>query len=525
MLIPAPDVIFSPDLWSRALESYTRAARLTVKLFDAEARIVLGPVHPTPLVQLFEETIGYDPGLFTQCAQRCVTQENGRRAEITSRYGLSVVGIPLVLDDRIVGAAVAGYALVDFVHTSEVEHLARDCRVSFERIWRVAREEKPIPQRRLILNGELLQVLGDALLKENRRTRQYEHALEKLEQTSMALRDSEEKFRLFVENVHEYALVQTDAAGRIATWNPGAQRLFGYTIQDVLGQSFSALLTSEDRAAGIFKEELATVANGHYKEDARWLVRADGSRFWARWITEPIRNDHGSFRGMARVIRDETEREQAEAKIRASLEEKEELLKEVHHRVKNNLQVIISLLNLQARQIEEKHVLALFEEVRNRVLAISAIHELLYRGESFAQIRPSHYARQLAQDLVRFYGVEDRVTLEILGEDPTLELERAVPYAMLLNELVSNACKHAFPPPLKGNIRIAIGSAGDLIEVIVSDTGKGLPPGFDYQQTSSLGLSLVHGLVRQLGGTLEIQSQEGTSIRIQFPAPGTDAEE
>ena len=514
---PAPSVLFSLDLWGRALESYASAAHVTVKVFDAEERIVLGPVHPTPLFQLFEERIGYDPGLFTECARRCLRQDNGRRPEIVSSYGLSVVGTPLVLDDRIVGAAVGGYAFVDFVHISEVQHWAKHSRVGFDRIWQVAREQKPVPQRRLNLNGELLQVLGDALLSENRRTRQYEQALRTLEQTSTALRDSEEKFRLFVENVQEYALVQSDPAGNIVSWNPGAERLFGYTTEDVLGKKFFLLLMPEDES----KEELTSASNGDHNELARWLVRRDGSRFWARWITEPIRDETGVFRGTARIIRDETERAQSEASIKGSLAEKEELLKEVHHRVKNNLQVITSLLNMQSRQIENPEVLSHFEEARNRVFSIAAIHELLYRSVSFSGIDLAAYARQLAPDLVRFYNVQDRIRLSVVGDGVTLELERAVPYGLLLNELISNACKHAFPGTETGNIMVSFGREDGDIELSVSDDGQGLPQGFDYQRAPSLGLKLVRSLARQLRGSAEMQSGGGTTVRVRFPETGS----
>jgi two-component sensor histidine kinase len=396
-VIPPVNVLFSSDLWGQALESYARAVHLTVKLFDAEGQIVFGPVHSTPLFQLFEVEMAYDPALFTDCAASCVAQANARRPEIVSRYGLSVVGISLVLEGRIVGAAVAGYAFADFAHTSEVQHLARNCGVSFERIWGVARMQKPVPQGRLVLNGELLQVLGDALLRENSRTRQYEETVLILEETSHA-------------------------------------------------------------------------------------------------------------------------KDKAEALIRNSLLEKEELLKEVHHRVKNNLQVIVSLLNLQARQINDQQVLTLLEETRNRVQSISAIHELLYRAESFASIDLLGYARQLVPDLIRFYGLDERVTVEIAGEGVTLELERAVPYGMLLNELASNACKHAFSFGRTGHLIIEFHADGRQIEMKVADDGPGLPAGFDYRQASSLGLKLIRGLVRQLRGTLEIQSEAGTVVRVRFPA-------
>lgn len=346
--------------------------------------------------------------------------------------------------------------------------------------------------------------------------------IEKLKQAESARLEVEEKFRLFVENVQEYALVQTDPKGFVTSWNPGAQRLFGYRIEQIVGKNFAVLLNEKDRADGLFERELAQVTNGQRCEDARWLVRNDGSRFWTRWITEPMRDDTGRFRGLARIMRDETERERVEALTRHSLAEKEELLKEVHHRVKNNLQVIISLLNMQTSQIQDDRVLALFQETRNRVLSISSIHELLYSAKSFAKIVLTDYARQLVPGLVRFYGLEGRVRVEVAGDGATLELERAVPYGILLNELISNACKHAFPSPEEGTIAVSIESEGRSIVLTVADNGQGLPGGFDYHKAPSLGLKLVHGLVRQLRGTIEIRSKPGTTIKVRFPANSAD---
>jgi two-component sensor histidine kinase len=216
-------------------------------------------------------------------------------------------------------------------------------------------------------------------------------------------------------------------------------------------------------------------------------------------------------------MRDETERRQADEAIRRSLAEKEELLKEVHHRVKNNLQVITSLLNMQARQIDNPDVLAQFDEARNRVFSIAAIHELLYRSTSFSAIDLAAYARQLAPDLVRFYNAQDRIEAKVVGDGVTLELERAVPFGLLLNELVSNACKHAFPPPRTGSIVVSFRREDGHIEMTVTDEGQGLPDGFDYRRASSLGLKLVRSLARQLRGFAEMQSGSGTTVRVRFP--------
>ncbi|MBV9396957.1 MAG: PocR ligand-binding domain-containing protein [Bryobacterales bacterium] len=181
------DVLFASELWNRALESYGNAAHLTMKLFDSDAHVIFGPIHPTPLFQLFAETNGYDPGMFGECARRCVAQTNDRPAVIVSEfYGLSVIGTSLMLDGEMVGAAVGGYAFVDFSQLSEVQRLARNSGISFDRLWEVARAQKPVSRDRLASNGQLLQVLGDALLRENHRTRQYEDAVVKLEETGRA---------------------------------------------------------------------------------------------------------------------------------------------------------------------------------------------------------------------------------------------------------------------------------------------------------------------------------------------------
>ncbi|MBI2818259.1 MAG: PocR ligand-binding domain-containing protein [Acidobacteria bacterium] len=189
-MIPSNDVLFSSDLWKPALEKFADATHLTVKLFDAEERVVFGPIHPTPFFQLFDER-GYDPGIFAECARRGLAQvaeqANARPAVVVSQYyGLAVIGTSLVLDGKIVGAAVGGYAFVDFSQVSEIQRLAHEAGIKFELLWQVAREQKPVPRRRLIVHGELLQVLGDALLRENYRTRQHEQAVVELEKAARA---------------------------------------------------------------------------------------------------------------------------------------------------------------------------------------------------------------------------------------------------------------------------------------------------------------------------------------------------
>jgi signal transduction histidine kinase len=178
-------LFFGSDVWKTALESYASTTHLSIKLFDAQARVAFGPVHPTPLFQLFKKSPEYEPGLFAECARRCVLQTKDRPAIVVSKFcGLAVVGTSFVLEGKVVGAAVGGYVLVDFAQLADVQRLALDSHIEFEELWRAVREQKPVPRQRLLLDGELLQVLGDALLRENYRTRQYEQAVLKLEETA-----------------------------------------------------------------------------------------------------------------------------------------------------------------------------------------------------------------------------------------------------------------------------------------------------------------------------------------------------
>ena len=178
--------LFGSQLWKPALDKYAEATGLSVYLFGADGTLVLNSVYSTPLVALFRE-FGFEPGLFAECARRCVAQTTDRPAvAVAESHGLTVVGTSLVLEGLIVGAAVAGYALASFSQVTNVQRWAKAAGVPFERLWDIVRRQAPVPQRRLMLHGELLQILGDALLRENYRTRQYEDAAAKLKAADAA---------------------------------------------------------------------------------------------------------------------------------------------------------------------------------------------------------------------------------------------------------------------------------------------------------------------------------------------------
>jgi two-component sensor histidine kinase len=213
-----------------------------------------------------------------------------------------------------------------------------------------------------------------------------------------------------------------------------------------------------------------------------------------------------------------TERMQAQERIRASLKEKEVLLQEIHHRVKNNLQVISSLLNLQASTIDSQETLEAFRESQNRIRSMALIHEQLYESHDLARIDFGAYVRNLATFLFRSYAADlGQVTLEIEADEVSLGIHQAVPCGLILNELMSNALKHAFPAGQAGRIRVALGANEDKVTLMLSDSGVGLPTNMDYRTTNSLGLQLVSTLVDQLDGEIALENRNGTSFQLIFP--------
>ena len=222
-----------------------------------------------------------------------------------------------------------------------------------------------------------------------------------------------------------------------------------------------------------------------------------------------------------------TERERAEGQIRASLLEKEVLLKEIHHRVKNNLQIIASLLDLQARQIEGDHVTneALVDS-RNRVRSMALVHEHLYQTEDLAQIDLGQYLDELCRNLTSSYGAVARfVRLQTHVDDVAFDVDTAIPCGLIINELVSNALKYAFPDDRKGVLTVSLrGFETGVYELSVEDDGIGLPESVDIADSPSLGLQLVTALSRQIHGEISVDRTGGTHFRIRFTGlPDPDA--
>jgi PAS domain S-box-containing protein len=327
-----------------------------------------------------------------------------------------------------------------------------------------------------------------------------------------------EWYRLLVEEVHDYAIFLVDLEGRVVGWNRGAERLLGWTEAEILGQSAFVVFVPEDVATGAHTQELEKAAAEGRAENERWHQRKDGSRFWGSGIMTGIRDDAGALIGFGKIMRDRTAQRQLEEQLRASLREKEVLLQEIHHRVKNNLQVISSVLSLQSESIREGEAVAAFQDAQARIRSMALIHEILYESSDLAQVNLAAYTRRLAEDLVRSYQVEpERLRLVVETDEVWLSAEKAMPCGLILNELIANCVKHAFPDGRSGTVRVTLrAEAASQVIFSVGDSGVGFPAGVDFRHTASLGLQLICLLTEQLGGTITLDRSEGTLFTIQF---------
>jgi PAS domain S-box-containing protein len=350
-----------------------------------------------------------------------------------------------------------------------------------------------------------------------------------------ALRASEERFRLFVDSVRDYALFQMDLHGKIVSWNDGAERLLGWEESEAIGSDGSIVFTPEDIAAGAPEQEMLTARQKGRAEDERWHIRKDGTRFFASGVLTPVCGDDGQLHGFAKIMRDVTERNEQAERLQRSHDEKTVLLHEIHHRVKNNLQVIVSLLSVQASHSTDPRVIAAFEETESRVRAIASIHERLYASHDLAEVEFGAYLTKLVRELLVLHTAETvPVDLNLTVADMVLSIEQAVPLGLIANELILNSLKHglggkpgASSPPGRLSVTLAYDPSGlesdqTLDEawacLSVEDSGPGLPQDVDaFSDRRSMGLRLVNLLVRQLRGRLELVPAPGAHFRVRFP--------
>lgn len=479
------DAFFGSDLWQSALEKYSSSVHLTVQLFNTDGCPAFGPVHPTPLFQLFDQA-GYDPGLFAECAHRSLAQTGRRPAVLVSQsHGLSVVGASLMLEEHIIGAAVAGYALVDFSQVSEVQILARQANFDFESLWRIVRQEPPVPRQRLIVHGELLQALGDALLREHYRTRQYEQAAA-------------------IVNSSDDAIISEDLDGTITSWNSGAERMFGYAAREALGKRAVRLIhpNQRDEERGILERLLGGEKIEHYE-----AVRQgkDGRLVEVSFAASPIRDGNGRIVGASQIARDISERKRHE-------KQRELLIAELNHRVKNTLAVVQSLA--MQTLLHAKDLNAGCDAFEARLIALANAHDVLTQ---------EHWAgadlNNVAADAIAAYSGNSESRFHLAGPVVRLRPNAVLALSMALHELATNAVKYGALSNQAGSVEISWQLTLDVPRQFqLRWTEKGGPP-VAIPARRGFGSHLIEqGVAHDLGGEARLSfAPDGIVWAIDAP--------
>ena len=338
-----------------------------------------------------------------------------------------------------------------------------------------------------------------------------------------ALAEKERHYRLLTENIKDVVWILDTETMRFRYVSPSVYGLRGYTAEEVMSVPADAALmpgAREQIMEGIRIRAEATRTgtaplDRFYTNEVEQPCK-DGSTVWTEVIIGYYVSEetgHVEARGVTREI---TDRKQAEEALKTSLKEKEVLLKEIHHRVKNNLQVMSSLLNLQTQYLSDPKTRDIFRVSMDRIKSMALIHDKLYRSEDLSSISFPGYAGDLVRDLVNTYAVGRDITLNLNIDPVSFNIDTAIPLGLLINELVSNSLKHAFSGMEAGVITIDLGKEDGEVTLTVSDDGVGFPEGLDFTDTPSLGMQLVVTLVEQIEGTIELVRGKGTEFRIAF---------
>lgn len=337
------------------------------------------------------------------------------------------------------------------------------------------------------------------------------------EQALAALRQSQERMGHIASSMADW-IFETDGEDRYVYISEKVARTLGYEPGALLGKTpFDFLAPGEEDA---FRTAFAQAkaARAPIRDLTAWRATRNGDKRCVLTSAVPWHDETGAFKGYRGVDRDVTASVRAQQELRDSLAEKDILLKEIHHRVKNNLQIISGLLYLQEERVQDPAALESFRESRSRIASMALVHEELYRSNDLARVRLDHYIQEL---LPRLFGHDQKTP--VLAYDCRLAsvdvpIEKAVPAGLALNELLTNTYKHAFQDRPAGILRLRLLADDEAVTVVVGDDGPGLPPDFDLEAAGTLGMQLVANLTRQLGGEVHAANDaEGAVFTLRFP--------
>ena len=306
--------------------------------------------------------------------------------------------------------------------------------------------------------------------------------------------------------------------GIIERANLTGAALFGIDRQSLIGMPMTRFIAKEDQDTFYLYHLQVLKKNGNHTCEIK-MMNFDKTPFYARLNSIALRGEDENATKVWTTVTDITDRKMRDQKLHASLKEKEVLLQEVHHRVKNNMQVIVSMINLQCEKIEDKQICDELNKTADRINAMALVHNQLYKSKDLLKIDINKYINSIAESLFVSYGVDTaKILLKIGKNNIALSLESAISCGLIIHELITNSLKYAFPENRKGEIRLEFGYLDDgQLEMRVSDDGVGVPMNFNFKDSDTLGVQIVKALAEhQLGGTVKIDSTKGTKFLVRF---------
>lgn len=306
----------------------------------------------------------------------------------------------------------------------------------------------------------------------------------------------------------------------VRRWSSRAEQLFGWPASEAEGKSLKELGIQPSDAKEDLADLLDPVAGGQRANNRFESLHCTpgGGKIYCEWYNTAVNNGKKRPVSILSQISDVTERKQSERTLRKSLHDKETLLEEIHHRVKNNLAVISGLLELQILTTDDGRIAHTLRNSQSRIQSMAMVHEKLYRSPTLSHVRLDEYIQDLAEAILTTFSSEQKeLTLDLSLEEAEIDIQTAIPLGLLLNELMVNSVKHAFAGLEKGTITARLLQTDEGLELTVSDDGKGLPEKFRLEKTTSMGMSLVQTLSRQLNARISYESNQGASFHIELP--------
>ncbi|MFO7846125.1 MAG: PAS domain S-box protein [Balneolaceae bacterium] len=323
------------------------------------------------------------------------------------------------------------------------------------------------------------------------------------------------KFRLGIDRSTSPIYI-TDQDGYIQYANPAFETHYGFTIDEVIGKT-PRILKSGRQDSEFYETFWNSLISGESAEGEMVNQTKDGKNIPVHYSTNPIIDEHGEHIGFISIQNDISDRVEMENKIRKSLKEKNVMLAEIHHRVKNNLAIISGLLELEGMDKENAEITEFVKKSQTRIKSMAIVHEKLYDNNSLSEVNLKNYVEELAETIeMNWVSRDSNIQFKLLVDDLSINVNQAIPLSLIIHELTTNAVKHAFTSTRKGLVTISVQENDEEITLLVTDNGDSVSDDFDIEKSQNLGLSLVQILTRQLNGELSCTVENGLKYRLVF---------